>query len=210
MNEYVSWLNQNQGVLAAIPIVGGVIFWLIKKFRNKSKLSFRNIKSQSVVVFGSHNYVEGQSIDTETEIELNPGRKYIGESKGSRIIAKITSSKNRITEDCFLLDCFGENFLLSLKDLKEECLKTSKRTGSSCALAVALLKKFYGYLPNEQAIVFNKSFYSALATELIQKNIVLEIQTIEEVMLKIPFHLLTESNFNISHNCLSVNLTRTI
>ena len=210
--EYaVDWLNKNQGVVAAVPITGGIIFWLIRRLlKKKGKSNSGKNKSQSVLVLGSHNYIEGQSIDTETEIEINPQSESTGEPTGSRIIAKIASSKNRINEECFILNCFGESFLLSQKDLKQEYEKSPRMSKSSGVLAVAILKKFYGYSPNNQAIIFNKSFYSVLATELMQKNIVLEIQTIEETIFAIPFHVVTESDFNITHNCLSVNLTRTI
>lgn len=210
MNDFFNWLNQNQGVLAAIPIAGAGILWIIRRIKKSPKQKPKKHKSQSVVVIGSHNYIEGQTTDIETEIELSPQSNYVGEPKGSRVIAKINSSKNRITSDCFLLDCFGENFLLSLKDFKGEHDKTPKKTKASSKLAVAILKKFYGYSPHNQAIIFNRSFYSVLANELMGKNIVLEIQTIEEAILKLPFHLLSESDFSVTHHCLSVNLTKSI
>lgn len=208
MNDVVIWLNKNQGVLAAVPIIGGIILWLIRKLGSKSKPNKEDHKSQSVVIIGSHNYIEGQSIDTETEIEFNTRNK--STSKGPRIIAKINSSKNRIIQECFQLDCFGENFLLSLKDLKGIYAKNTNKKRLKNSLVIAMLKKFFCYSPNDLVFSYNKNFYSVLTSELLQKSIILEIQTIEETILKIPFHLLTESDFNIHNNYLSVILTRTI
>jgi len=206
----MDFLNKILKSLSGLPIIGKLIIWLFSKLFTKSQRYHDKRKSQTLVVIGSHNYIDGQSIDTETEVALSQNSKYISGVKGAHITAKISSSKNRLTQDCFRLDCFGENFLLSMKNLKEIYTKNYKKSKLKNDIVIAILKNFYSYSPNDISISRNRNFYSVLIEELKHKNIILEIDTIEESILKIPFHSLTESDFNGIHNFLSVNLNKKI
>jgi hypothetical protein len=209
--EVIKVLNENQGVLTAISIIGGLIggliFWLFKRRRDEANKG----KSQSITIIGSHNYVEGQSLDNKIEIEQTSGCKLNKGSSGSHVVAKITASKNRILEDCFLLECFERYFVISLDDLKdvlERVASDTKKSQPRSPGVILAFKKFYSFIPNSLTISYNNNFYSVLGTELRQRSIVLEIRTNEEAFFKLPFQELSEDDFNISHNCFSAYLNK--
>ncbi len=201
-------LNQNQGVISAIPVIG----WFISLFTGK-KGERATKNSQAIIQIGSHNYVEGQSIEVETEIETVGGEISKGQDKSVNIVAKITASKNKIQDECFLLDCFGKQFALSRKDLYDvlsKCTKEEREFKLSTAQLVKIFRKFYPFNSNDLSISYNHNFFTELEQELVLRSIVLEIRTMEEELLETPWQKLSGENFGDKANNFSIYLKKDI
>ncbi len=203
IDDVVKVLNENQGVLAAIPIMGGVLFWFFR-IKKKDKTSH---KSQSITIVGSGNYVEGQSIDSDVEASNYVNNPDAKTQNSAHIVCVLSRLKLPKTGSYLMFDFLNNRFVIKDIDLKKILDKCSLSNGEyrmTNIKLVELLKKFSHFNPNNFSISLTEHLFLAIAQELSKRSLSVEIQPKDKFAAAIPFHNLTQADFGISNQRLAI------
>ncbi len=205
--DIIRFLNENQGVIAAIPIIAGALFWF---FRNK-KRGKDNKKTQSVTIIGSGNYVEGQAIDTDIQLSNDMDNSSDESKNNPHIICILSKLKLPKIGSCLMLEFLNNRFVIKDIELKKALDKCSLSNGEykiTNTKLVELLKKFNHFNPNNFSISLTGHLYLAIAQELSRRSLSIEIQPRDKFAAAIPFHNLTQADFGISSQRLSIFISQ--
>lgn len=203
VDDVIKILNENQGVIAAIPIIGAILFWFFR-IRKKDKTSR---KSQSITIIGSGNYVEGQAIDSDIELPNYVNNPEAETQNSAHIICVLSRLKLPKTGSYLMFEFLNNRFVIKDIDLKKVLDKCSLSNGEykmTNIKLVELLKKFNHFNPNNFSISLTEHLFLAIAQELSKRSLSVEIQPKDKFAVAIPFHNLTQADFGISNKRLAI------
>ena len=100
VDDVVKILNENQGVMAAIPVIGGIIFWFFR-IRKKDKTS---ADTQSITIIGSGNYVEGKSINSDVQLSDYVSNPAVKIQNSAHVVCVLSKLKLPKIGSCFMFE----------------------------------------------------------------------------------------------------------
>ncbi|MHA1401443.1 MAG: hypothetical protein ACTSQE_13925 [Candidatus Heimdallarchaeaceae archaeon] len=193
-------------ILVAIGLFTGLIQKIITSLFNKGEKKTRSgyDQVQKVTIIGSYNTVEGQSIDTKTQIQTKVEEKQDDKAHIQCQIENLTI--DNIGEGLSFV-FIGNRYFASIKEIDELCSK-SKVVQNIYDLAekqlVNLIRLFKLFNPNGITVSYSKDLRAAIAKELEYRDISLEIVITDEAAKRLPFQRLKNSHFGINNHSLGV------
>lgn len=203
-------LNENQGVIAVIvgiPSVLGFIAYVLKRKREPARRT--QIGTSSVNIIGSHNYVEGTTVNQKWDVEANkPSVKLRTDKRKFECTLRKTQIPNK-QGLYYKFDFNNESFVLKAQILDGELSKKNVdraqlKMGNKAL--VAILQQFMLFNEGLSAISISDNLFLHIDNELSGTDISLRVKVSASDLLAIPFQTLSNKDFGVNNHLFEIIL----